>query len=193
MPWFPLFTLPFAISHKHKLTKLILICMIVYSSVNVWFHNNEHFNTIITKLDPPQQIQGGARGHTGYRNNPYCLSCQLESNPPPKCNWTIYSYSFPPSPFSCFWDRSTCAVVSNPPGGVSFPDSPEGECKDPIPLPDPVYPGCVIKIDRLTEQYQTDNIFIMCTAENSHGTNTVDFQFISFSSKLPGYFVSITS
>ena len=122
----------------------------------------------------------------GFRNLPYCLSCQLESNPPPTCNWTVYSFSVPPSPLSCYWDPSTCDVVSDPPGGVSFPSSPEDVCDFPPQLPPPVYPGCVIKIEHLTEQYNTEQLGIMCTAENAHGESTAVFGSIPYSSKLRG-------
>ena len=121
----------------------------------------------------------------GFRNLPYCLSCQLESNPPPTCNWTVYSIL--DSPLSClFFDPSTCSVVSDPPGGVSFPSSPEDACdlNFPSQLPPPVYPGCVIKIDRLTSEYGARELGIICTAENPHGEEYENFQSIPVSSKL---------
>ena len=109
------------------------------------FHAILYIYDIVT-VDPPQESEGGALQQVGIRNNRYCLGCQLESNPPPTCNWTVYSFSVPPSPLSCYWDPRTCDVVSDPPGGVSFPHSPEDECNDVCDdtsqLPPPVYPGC---------------------------------------------------
>ena len=112
-------------------------------------------------LSDAPQITRGAGVYKGTLNGGYCLSCQIEANPPPTCSWNIMSFHFL---------RGFTHVF---PEGVSYPSNPEQECDSfiyPFLLPQPVYQesGCVVKIQSLTVNFQ--QYYLLCTASNALGS-----------------------
>ena len=133
------------------------------------------YNPLSYTLDPPQSISFEQR--QGFRNNPYCLACPVEANPPPNCTWTIHS-------IACNNNPQDCPTVEDP--GVTFRDSPCSGAEIgsyPTPPPEQYGSGCILRIDALTLDYS--NYGIKCEANNSLGTfETARPIIIIFPSKL---------